>query len=305
MPDSIYFDIGQSIKSQSEQYYKIVQLLGSGANSVAFLVLATSGQNRGVLFTLKVFRRLSASDRRSRFLQETEFLKACAHPAIVRVYDSGVFTADADNIYPFVVSEYLPLRLVDIVRVDAVTVPEKICFAMQLLSALCYLSTLRPAVVHRDIKPQNIFIKGKSCVLGDFGLMKLLNGQERQDRTIFKESMGPGMPFFYRTPDLVAYARNEAMLTVKTDVFQLGLVLTELFTGWNPCRRTDDFLSDVELAPMEPIRGNLGALMATFLKEMLVIDPSRREAATLHLDHWQTAFQESVKLAHALEGRVM
>ena len=59
-------------------------------------------------------------------------------------------------------------------------------------------------------------------MLGDFGLMKLLDDTNVEDREIFKESIGPGMPFYYRTPDLVAYAKNEAQLTVKSDVFQLG-----------------------------------------------------------------------------------
>jgi hypothetical protein len=70
-------------------------------------------------------------------------------------------------------------------------------------------------------------------VLGDFGLMKLMDGQGEEDRDVFKESVGLGMPFFYRTPDLISYAKNEADISPKSDVFQLGLVLTELFTSRN------------------------------------------------------------------------
>jgi len=47
-------------------------------------------------------------------------------------------------------------------------------------------------VVHRDIKPHNIFVKGASAVLGDFGLMKLLDGNAEADREIFEESVGQG-----------------------------------------------------------------------------------------------------------------
>jgi serine/threonine protein kinase len=89
-------------------------------------------------------------------------------------------------------------------------------------------------VVHRDIKPKNIFLKGQSFVLGDFGLIKLLNGHDEADHNIFKESVGFGMPYFYRTPDLIAYGKRESGITTKSDVFQLGLVAIELFTGRNP-----------------------------------------------------------------------
>lgn len=85
-------------------------------------------------------------------------------------------------------------------------------------------------------------------MLGDFGLLK--RGKEIDDdssENIFKRSVGPGMPFCYRTPDQVSYARNEAELTVASDIFQLGLVAAELFTGRNPEKRAEhnNFLSDV------------------------------------------------------------
>ena len=109
MTDSIYFDIGQGIRSQSDEWYKNVQHLGTGGNAVTQLVLCTSGANKGVLFALKVFRRLSASERRERFLGEVQFLRDCSHPSVMRVFDSGLFT-NINGDYPFVVAEYLPLR---------------------------------------------------------------------------------------------------------------------------------------------------------------------------------------------------
>src|SRR5262249_34043656 len=162
-------------------------------------------------------------------------------PAIMRVFDEGLFryrVAGVENEYPFVVAEYLPQTLYHVIRTGTADVAQRVTIAVQLLSALSFLEHSVPQAVHRGIKPQNIFVKWRSCVLGDFGLMKLLDGIDEEDKLVLKESVGPGMPFLYRTPDLVAYARNEAPLTIKTDVFQLGLVLTELFTGRNPAKRT-------------------------------------------------------------------
>src|SRR5580765_305745 len=93
MADSIHFDVGQSIKSSSETWYKILQVLGTGGNAVTFLALCTSGESKGITFAIKVFRKLSRDDRRESFLREVDSLKKCDHPAVMRIYDSGVFVS--------------------------------------------------------------------------------------------------------------------------------------------------------------------------------------------------------------------
>lgn len=225
----------------------------------------------------------------------------------MRVYDSGVFTVNrpAPQDHPFVVAEYLPLRLFDVIRSGASTIPERVSYALQLLSALQYLETSNPQVVHRDIKPQNIFVKGKSCVLGDFGLLKLLDGKEDIDREVFKEYVGMGMPFFYRTPDLVAYAKGEADLSCKSDVFQLGLVLAELFTGWNPARRPERILDPVVLENLGSVPGNLSGGIATLIYRMLIMDPYQRPNASQLISPWQGVFDTAVGMAHNLDGKAL
>lgn len=121
---------------------------------------------------------------------------------------------------------------------------EKVLYACQLLSALQLLQNRN--IIHRDIKPNNIFVNGSNAVLGDFGLIKALDINEQLNEqvdddiemineTAFHTAEGyVAMPYFYRTPELVAYANKRDVLHIESDVFQLGLVLTELFTGENP-----------------------------------------------------------------------
>ena len=286
--------------SRSGDWYRCVQKLGAGGNAVTFLVLCTSGENIGTLFALKVFRRLSAPERREKFLEEVRLLFDLNHPCILRVFDEGVFQSGGDG-YPFVVAEYLPNTLQELLHRD-IPLIEKLAFSLQLLSALGHLARRQPAIIHRDIKPANIFIKGRSAVLGDFGLMKIVDGDPEVDREIFKESIGPGMPFFYRTPDLIAYARNEADITTKSDVFQLGLVLAHLLTGWNPSKRPHDHLDPIELEPLEVIPGKLGASLAAIIRRMLVIDPNERMAAADLIHSWQVNFFDAVTHYQDLEG---
>src|SRR5262245_23704743 len=219
--DSIFFDVGQGIKADSGHWYKSIQHLGTGGNAVTYLVVGSDGPHRGVLFALKVFRKLSEEKRREAFLREVGFLNGCAHPSIMRIFDTGTYRmpmARPPREYPFVLAEYLPTTLAGIIRANTIPMPERISYALQLLSGLAYLAGSNPPVVHRDIKPQNIFVKGRSSVLGDFGLMKALDGKPDGTREVFNESATAGMPFFYRTPDLVGYMKDGDAISAKSDV---------------------------------------------------------------------------------------
>jgi serine/threonine protein kinase len=299
MADWVSLDFRQGVKSNAGMIYQNLQLLGAGGNAATFLVLATSGPHRGVPFALKIFRRLSKPDRREAFLGEIDFLRGCEHPCIMRIFDSGTFK----DKHPFVVAEYLPRTLLDVIR-SGTSMVEKASYALQLLSAIDYLSSLSPPAVHRDIKPQNIFVKGRSCVLGDFGLIKRCRLDEETDRAVVKESAGVGMPSFYRTPDLVSYLRGERDITPKSDVFQLGLVLAHLFTGRNPQKKALQFTDPVETAPLLRFPGALYRPIADLIGKMLTPDPELRAPASEFIIPWQGIFMDAAKRAYELEGRV-
>jgi serine/threonine protein kinase len=300
MTDSIYLAIGQGIRADSGTWYKHIQTLGLGGNAATFLVVATSGRFKGILFAAKVFRRLSKPERRASFLEEVRFLKTCEHPGIMRVFDDGVLY----DKFPFVVAEYLPSTLRTILRAGSASTPLKISIALQLLSALNYLATLPSPVIHRDIKPENIFLKAHSCVLGDFGLMKVAVPRADEDREILKESLGAGMPFRYRTPDLVAYLCAGPPPTCKSDVYQLGLVVAELFTGRNPQRVCNEFTDPVELEPLGSVPGALAPEISNLITRMLEPEAEKRDPAAKFIDPWQGVFFTAAKRAHALEGKV-
>ncbi len=302
--DKVVLNFKESIQSSSGDMYHNLQYLGSGGSAVTFLMLAWSGPLKGAPFAVKIFRRVSKPERRQSFLNEMKFLRERNHPGIMRTFDEGVYQED----HPFVVAEYLPQTLGKLMRAGTSSMVEKLSFMLQLLSTLDYLATLSTPVVHRDIKPQNVFVKGGACVLGDFGLMKHLDGNQEDDpEEILKHSVGPGMPFFHRTPDQVAYLRNESELTVASDVFQLGLLAAELFTGWNPEKRAecDDFRSDVELSRLGFVPGSSGGIIAGLIRSMLVFDARNRPTAGMLFEQWRGVFMNVAMQQSAIEGRVM
>jgi eukaryotic-like serine/threonine-protein kinase len=279
--------------------YVNLRRLGTGGSAETYLVLATSGPLRGLQFAAKIFRRLSKPEWRTSFLEESSFLRTCSHPAVMRVFDEGIYREE----HPFVVAEFLPQTLSSAMR-KRTTFSDKLSYALQLFSALEYLASLDTPVVHRDIKPTNIFIKGGSCVLGDFGLMKHLVANPSLDREFLQEST-KGMPRNYRTPDLVEYLKGGPLPTSKSDVFQTGLVLAELFTGSNPLQpiAADDFDAPIALDPLGNVDDPLWEHVKVGIQWMLAINPGDRPAPDAMLDLWREDFLAAVKRDRARARR--
>lgn len=307
--DSFYLNFLQAVRSSSGSWYQNIQFLGKGGNGVTFLTVCTTGPFRGNHFALKVFYKLSAKDRRQRFLEEVRFLKKTYHPCIIKHFDEGIFGPDDDG-YPFVVMSYMPNTLAEELKSNSFDIGKAFMYTTQLLSALKYLKDLTPQVIHMDIKPQNIFINGPSAILGDFGLIKILKEQQEQDqidndRQILMDSALPAMPFYYRTPELVAYSKGEGTLSVKSDIFQLGLVVAEMFTGKNPLKAAKDLLEPIEIEPLLHIPGFLGAPLSGVLKKMLELDSNNIPDVEWFLGVFLKLFEQYAAKKTDLEGKVL
>ncbi len=123
---------------------------------------------------------------------------------------------------------------------------------------------------------------------------------------MLKASIGPRMPRQYRTPDLVAYYKGGPVPTVQSDVYQLGLVFAEMFSGSNPQKplKAGDYAEPVELNDFY-IQGGMGGLVKTLIRPMLDDDPAKRPTAAEMVEPWQGLFLEAAKRSHALDGRVV
>ncbi|MEN6384720.1 MAG: protein kinase [Phycisphaerales bacterium] len=285
----IYINIGQSIQSNSGEYYKTLEFLGNGGNAFAYRVLCTSGFNRGIIFVLKLQYNLSTTSRRIRFERESFFLKNGSHPAILKLYDDGVYTLPSGEIYPFIITSFLPKTLRTCFSEGTLDFIQKAKCSCQLISAVAYLQSQQ--VLHRDIKPNNIFINNNDVALGDFGLIKKIDESENEDDIeMIKDSLMANelpdeniqgylaMARFYRTLELVAYANKTSPLRMESDIFQLGLVLTEMFTGQNPLQPTSDLLSPIVLNRIGYVSGNesFGRKVFFILCSMLELDYRKR-----------------------------
>src|SRR5437660_10923348 len=112
MEDYLNLPFRTVLQSPAGSDYTCLQRLGMGGTAETYLMLARSGPLRGQLFAVKVFRRLSKPAWRDNFLAEIKFLQTCNHPAVMRVFDEGLYQDE----HPFVVAEYLPGTLGSVLR---------------------------------------------------------------------------------------------------------------------------------------------------------------------------------------------
>ncbi len=308
-PPAPDLDFKKGLHATSGNWYKVVQKLGEGGNGVTYLVLGTSGTNNGHLYALKLFKRIDHFGRKKRFLKEIKFLSNNNHPSIMRLADTGSYSITGDSrkefAYPYYLADYIPFTLSDVIRENNKTTVEKASFVVQLLSALDHISRLGTPAIHRDIKPDNIFVKGQTCILGDFGLMTRDSIDQKSDRGVLSESKKPAVPYFYRTPDIIEFEKSGARLTISSDIFQLGLVVAQLFTGRNPMKRPNGLLEPIEMEGIGDIPGSLGGSVSSLIARMLRFNPEKRPTAGELLDPWREVFWEASKMAIELNGKAM
>ncbi len=315
------------MKLKSRRRYRIIDYLGSGGTVTAHLAVCTAPiELIGRLVAIKFFRKYSKPERRKKFLEAFSFLSECSHPAIVKVYD-----LDSYYTRPLVIEEYLPMTLQDVIRRKQATMVEKACYATQLLSSLVFLE--KEGVVHRDIQPKNIFIKGRSCILGDFGMMKSIKldievdiddiglvedpiPEEIHDRIYLDdiEQSSTEVTGHYWSPDKVLDFWGKERITPKSDVYQMGLVLAHLFTGYNrqPKLPRDSENNPILNQALEGAMGpdNVGSIpsllsggIANLIKQMLVKKPSIRKNASALIKSWMSVLEDITRAAKVIEEK--
>ena len=154
-------------------------------------------------------------DRLARFRKEVAAARRVSHPHVCRVYDLGDHAGQPFLAMEFVDGEDLASVLVRLGRVPA---EKGVEIARQLAGALAAVHD--QGLVHRDLKPANVMLDGRGRVrLTDFGLAAAAAELSADDAR-------SGTPA-YQAPEQLAGRE----VTARSDLFALGLVLFELFTG--------------------------------------------------------------------------
>jgi serine/threonine protein kinase len=245
--------------------YNDIAVIGHGGMGV---VLRAYDCEIGKVAALKILPASLTRDDRAiaRFRNEIRIALEITHKNICRTYSLENFQGRLVISMEYIAGETLR-TILD--RAKGVSVPQGISWAKEICEALTAAHERK--VVHRDLKPENIMIDHDGHVkVMDFGIARSIDGTEHATGTI------AGTPR-YMSPE---QAMGRA-LAPSSDIYSLGLVLYELFTGVLPDQKSP-------MPPSETIPG-LPARIDSAIRKCLLADPHER-------------FQSAREVALALTG---
>ena len=200
--------------------YRIEERIGRGGMGVVYRAEHLNLQRRAAVKIIAP--DLAESEGfRERFTREARIAAALQHPNIVTVYDAGEVDGLLYLAMQYIEGEDLaaglrrerrlrPYRAIDVCR--------------QVASALDAAHAM--GLIHRDVKPANVLIEGRTAFLTDFGLTKRLEGTHAQ-LTRAGDVVGT---IHYVAPEQIEGRRVSA----RSDVYSLGCLLYHCLSGQVP-----------------------------------------------------------------------
>ena len=218
--------------------YRIIGLLGRGGMGEVY---RADDLKLGQPVALKFLPAAVERDRGrlDRFLNEVKVALRVTHPNVCRVYDVGEVdgaSTGSRQVHHFISMEYvdgedlasLLRRIGRLPRDKAVQIARQLCAGLA--------AAHEQGIVHRDMKPANVMIDGRGRgKITDFGLASWAVSIAAGDR-------GAGTPL-YMAPEQLAGEE----ISLRSDLYSLGLVLYELFTG----KRAFEAATPAELLRLE------------------------------------------------------
>jgi len=243
-------------RTLSRDDFKVQRFIGRGATGNVYLAHDPAG--RPVALKIPHPETQKDPSLQRRFAREVQLALGLSHPNLVKGFAGKAFGEDA-----FLALEYFPEgTLADRLKTQRPTREEAIAILRQVAAALLYLHRL--GIVHQDVKPANVFLRGEVAKLGDFGVARTQEDGGTNERA--------GSPF-YMAPEL--FAGKEA--TPAADAYSLGVMAYELLTGRRPFTgQSYEELLAAHLTQAPPRLKDKNPAIAEAVMGLLAKDPERR-----------------------------
>ncbi|WP_428263285.1 protein kinase domain-containing protein [Haliangium sp.] len=249
--------------------YRIIHLLGRGGMGEVYRAEDLKlGQPVALKFLPELLEK--NAERLARLLGEVKMARAIAHDNVCRVYDLG----ELDGLH-FISMEYVDgehlaslLRRIGRLPVDkAIEIGQQICYGLAAVH--------EKGILHRDLKPANLMVDdyGRAKIM-DFGLASL-------EADITGDAIGHGTPA-YMAPEQLAGEE----VSIQSDLYSLGLVLYQMFTGRFPfegASAVELLARRAELAPTPPaqIVDSIDPFVEGIILRCLELEPGDRPDSAL------------------------
>ncbi len=209
--------------------YRLHRRLGEGGMGVVWLAEQSKPISRRV--AVKVIK-FGMDSRRvvARFATERQVLARLDHPNFARVYDAG--TTETGR--PYFAMEYVHgMAITDYCDKHRLDTNQRIELFLKVCEGVQHAH--QNAIIHRDIKPHNVLVtvQGDQAIpkIIDFGVAKAID-QRLTEQTVFTE-----LGHFIGTPEYMSPEQADVSdedIDTRTDIYSLGALLYELFTGQMP-----------------------------------------------------------------------
>src|SRR5882762_3083603 len=207
--------------------YRIKGELGRGGMGAVYLA-EQPGLGREV--AIKELIQSAAADpvALKRFLQEAQVMARTSHPNLVQVHDLELM-GDAN----YIVLEFVRGKsLREWINRGPIPLPQVFAVMHGVMQALDYAH--RHAIVHRDMKPENVLLSDEGMVkVADFGIARLTD-ESGVGGTATKTGTTVGTPQ-YMSPEQVASSKVDG----RSDLYSAGIVFYELVAGQPPFTASD------------------------------------------------------------------
>ena len=249
-----------------DQRYELEELIGGGGMADVYKARDCL-LNRPV--AVKILHEEFKQDKEfvDKFQREAQAAARLSHPNIVNIYDVGV--ADGDH---YIVMEYVPGRtLKDRIRQEGhLSVSESLRVAREIAEALAHAHANN--LVHCDIKPHNILMMADGhAKVADFGIARAVT----ESTMTYSGNVIGSVHYF--SPEQA----KGTMITPKSDVYSLGVVLYEMltgklpFTGDNPVSIAVKHLQE-EPVPVRQIDPAIPPVVEAIVSKAMSKDPAMR-----------------------------
>lgn len=245
--------------------YEVLELIGRGGTADTYRAL-DKVLEREVAIKVLIDR---SDDVNKRFLREAQAMAKLNHPCIVSVFDVG-----EESGISYIIMELVRGKTLRDLEGGSISYRQALTYLIDILEALEYAHS--QGTIHRDIKPSNIMTveDGKHVKVMDFGLARRTSDMTQTTRT--GQIVGT-----------IGYLAPERFLSkpadVRSDLYSVGIVMYEIFTGTVPFRNDKDDLvatifSHVHDAPTPPheINRNIPEPLERVIMRAIDKDPGKR-----------------------------
>ncbi len=254
--------IGQEIS-----HYKILEELGRGGMGIVYKAQDTKLDRLVALKFLPPNVAASGPDK-ARFIQEAKAASALNHPNVCTIHDIQEHDGQMFIVMEFVDGQTLRERR------SSVSFKQAVDIGIQIADGLA--AAHEKGIVHRDIKPENIMIRKDGIAqIMDFGLAKLRSASSQINR-LTKEGSTVGTAG-YMSPEQVQGQDADH----RSDIFSLGVLLYELFTGQLPFKGVHETalayeIVNMDAPPMSSVKPDIDPNLDAVVLECLAKETDER-----------------------------